>query len=55
MIRWNGITVKLLLAFFAVLVISFSVTAAISYWVVRSEIGHRNHRPVPVTDAPRHA
>jgi len=44
MIRWNGITVKLLLAFFAVLVISFSVTAAISYWVVRSEIGHRNNR-----------
>lgn len=44
MIRWNGITVKLLLAFFAVLVISFSVTSAISVWFVRTALNDRNHR-----------
>lgn len=44
MIRWNGITVKLLLAFFAVLIISFAVTSAISVWFVRSALDHRNFR-----------
>ncbi|MBN2984806.1 sensor histidine kinase [Cohnella algarum] len=44
MIRWNGITVKLLLAFFAVLLISFGVTAAISTWFVRSELRSGNER-----------
>ncbi|MBB6729360.1 sensor histidine kinase [Cohnella zeiphila] len=42
MIRWNGITVKLLLAFFAILLLSFSVTSAVSFWFIRSELGHRN-------------
>lgn len=44
MIRWNGITVKLLLAFFAVLLISFAVTSAISVWFVSSALGHRNFK-----------
>lgn len=44
MIRWNGITVKLLLAFFAVLIISFAVTSAISVWFVRSALDNRNLR-----------
>ncbi|CAM3731210.1 HAMP domain-containing sensor histidine kinase [Cohnella lubricantis] len=44
MIRWNGITVKLLLAFFAVLLISFAVTSAVSIWLVRSALDTRNSR-----------
>lgn len=44
MIRWNGITVKLLLAFFAVLLISFSATSAVSFWFVRSELRSGNAR-----------
>jgi len=43
MMRWNGITAKLLLAFFAVLLVSFSVTSAISFWFVNSALGHRSN------------
>lgn len=44
MIRWNGITAKLLLAFFAVLVISFASTSLFSSWFVRTELNDRNIR-----------
>ncbi|THF83840.1 sensor histidine kinase [Cohnella fermenti] len=44
MMRWNGITAKLLLAFFAVLVISFASTALFSSWFVRTELNDRNVR-----------
>ncbi|MBB6633964.1 sensor histidine kinase [Cohnella thailandensis] len=44
MIRWNGITAKLLLAFFAVLVISFASTSLFSSWFVRTELNDRNVR-----------
>lgn len=42
--RFSGITVKLLLAFFAVLLISFAITLFISDRFVRSELRVRNDR-----------
>ncbi len=44
MIR-NSITAKLLLAFIAVLIVSFSVTSAVSFWLVGSELRQR-HRDI---------
>jgi signal transduction histidine kinase len=43
MIR-NSITAKLLLAFFAVLIVSFSVTSAVTFWLVGSELRDRHRK-----------